>query len=158
MSAEAALRQTLKDSSPEVRIAAAEALHTQLNLWGVIQPPIAKQVALAYEQILLYGEHTWGGAASVNQYGEAFAKLDPKKYASLEASWEDKTDYIRDIETFYMAGEGRRLYGRTTTSSVPNKWAMTVREPLAPIEHGFTHYHLTLHPQPVTVRRWPVRA
>ena len=29
-----------------------------------------------------------------------------------------------------MAGEGRRLYGRTTTSAVPNKWAMTVREPL----------------------------
>ena len=30
----------------------------------------------------------------------------------------------------FMAGEGRRLYGRTTTSAVPNKWAMTVREPL----------------------------
>ena len=30
----------------------------------------------------------------------------------------------------FMAGEGHRLYGRTTTSAVPNKWAMTVREPL----------------------------
>ena len=30
----------------------------------------------------------------------------------------------------FMAGEGRRLYGRTATSAVPNKWAMTVREPL----------------------------
>ena len=30
----------------------------------------------------------------------------------------------------FMASEGRRLYGRTTTSAVPNKWAMTVREPL----------------------------
>jgi alpha-ketoglutaric semialdehyde dehydrogenase len=30
----------------------------------------------------------------------------------------------------FMAGEGRRLYGRTTTSAVPNKMAMTVREPL----------------------------
>ena len=29
-----------------------------------------------------------------------------------------------------MAGEGRRLYGRTTTSAVPNKYAMTVRHPL----------------------------
>ena len=47
------------------QIAAAEALHTQLNLWGVAQPPIAKDVALAYEKILLYGEHTWGGAAAV---------------------------------------------------------------------------------------------
>ncbi len=30
----------------------------------------------------------------------------------------------------FMAGEGRRLYGRTTTSAVPYKTAMTVREPL----------------------------
>jgi len=30
----------------------------------------------------------------------------------------------------FMAGEGRRLYGRTTTSAAPNRWVMTVREPL----------------------------
>ncbi len=30
----------------------------------------------------------------------------------------------------FMAGEGRRFYGRTTTSAVPNKYAMTVRQPL----------------------------
>lgn len=30
----------------------------------------------------------------------------------------------------YMAGEGRRLFGHTTTSELPNKFAMTVRKPL----------------------------
>lgn len=30
----------------------------------------------------------------------------------------------------FMAGEGQRLYGRTTVSGTPNKWAMTVRHPL----------------------------
>ncbi len=30
----------------------------------------------------------------------------------------------------FMAGEGRRLYGRTTTSATPHRLAMTVREPL----------------------------
>jgi len=30
----------------------------------------------------------------------------------------------------FMAGEGRRFYGRTTTSAVPNKYAMTIRQPL----------------------------
>lgn len=30
----------------------------------------------------------------------------------------------------FMAGEGRRFYGRTITSAVPNKHAMTVRQPL----------------------------
>ena len=31
---------------------------------------------------------------------------------------------------FFVAGEGRRFYGRTTTSAVPNKAAMTIRQPL----------------------------
>jgi len=31
---------------------------------------------------------------------------------------------------FFVAGEGRRYYGQTTTSAVPNKAAMTVRQPL----------------------------
>ena len=31
---------------------------------------------------------------------------------------------------FFVAGEGRRFYGRTTTSAVPHKVAMTVRQPL----------------------------
>jgi aldehyde dehydrogenase (NAD+) len=30
----------------------------------------------------------------------------------------------------FTAAEGRRFYGRTTTSAVPNKYAMTVRQPL----------------------------
>jgi acyl-CoA reductase-like NAD-dependent aldehyde dehydrogenase len=30
----------------------------------------------------------------------------------------------------FMAGEGRRFYGRTTTSAVPNKYAQTIRQPL----------------------------
>jgi hypothetical protein len=77
------------------QIATAEVFHTQLGLWGLPQKPVADKLALAYEKILLYGEHTWGGAAAVDQYGEAFKKINPKKYADLEASWEDKTDYIR---------------------------------------------------------------
>jgi aldehyde dehydrogenase (NAD+) len=31
---------------------------------------------------------------------------------------------------YFVAGEGRRLYGRTTTSAVPNRQAMVVRQPL----------------------------
>ncbi|MCY3018924.1 MAG: hypothetical protein NTW87_07845 [Planctomycetota bacterium] len=75
-------------------LSSAEVLHTQLGIWGVPQAEIAKDVALAYEQLLLYGEHTWGVAPSVNQYGD-FRKIPPQRYANLEASWEDKTDYIR---------------------------------------------------------------
>ena len=31
---------------------------------------------------------------------------------------------------FFVAGEGRRLYGRTTTSAMPNRTVMTVRRPV----------------------------
>lgn len=31
---------------------------------------------------------------------------------------------------FFMAGEGRRYYGKTTTSVVPNRYAMTIRQPV----------------------------
>jgi len=32
--------------------------------------------------------------------------------------------------TFYMAGEGRRMFGQTVPSELPNKFAMSVRQPL----------------------------
>ena len=32
--------------------------------------------------------------------------------------------------TFYMAGEGRRLFGQTTTSELPSKFCMSVRNPI----------------------------
>jgi len=31
-------------------------------------------------------------------------------------------------------------------------------EALPPIEHGFTHFRLTIHPQRISVRKWPARA
>jgi aldehyde dehydrogenase (NAD+) len=31
---------------------------------------------------------------------------------------------------FFIAGEGRRFFGRTTTSATPNKYALTMRQPL----------------------------
>jgi len=35
---------------------------------------------------------------------------------------------------------------------------VVVGDELAPIDHGFTHYQLTMHPQRVAVRTWPSRA
>ena len=35
---------------------------------------------------------------------------------------------------------------------------VTVSDALPPIEHGFTHHRLTIHPQRVAVRAWPTRA
>lgn len=76
-------------------MSAAEVLNTQLNFWGITTADETHDIEKAYEQCLLYAEHTWGGAASVNEYGEKFKKLPQEKYKDLEGSWEDKTDYIR---------------------------------------------------------------
>jgi len=79
-------------------IPALEGLNTQLKNWNIPVPDITKDISKAYENVLLYSEHTWGGSKSVNSYGEAFKKLSPESYKDLEGSWEDKTDYIRTVE------------------------------------------------------------
>jgi alpha-mannosidase len=76
-------------------IPAAEVLNTQLSHWGIATVNVSEDIAKAYENCLLYVEHTWGGAASVNEYGDKFKNLSPEEYKDLEGSWEDKTDYIR---------------------------------------------------------------
>ena len=44
---------------------------------------------------------------------------------------ETRGDVQEAIDTaFYMAGEGRRLFGVTTPSELPNKFAMAVRQPI----------------------------
>ena len=77
-------------------IPAVEVLHAQLGQWGVQAEAHDEEVAKAFEQSLLYSEHTWGLGQSVDVYGQAFKELPPAKYQKLEASWEDKTSYIRN--------------------------------------------------------------
>src|ERR1700693_2740366 len=44
---------------------------------------------------------------------------------------ETRGDVQEAIDTaYYMAGEGRRLFGPTTTSQLPHKFAMAVRQPI----------------------------
>jgi hypothetical protein len=79
-------------------MATAGALNTTLRAWKLDLPDPSKELAKAYEQSLLYSEHTWGGYASADVYGEAFHQLPPDKFKDLEASWEDKSDYIRTAD------------------------------------------------------------
>ena len=45
---------------------------------------------------------------------------------------ETRGDVQEAIDTgFFMAGEGRRMFGPTVPSELPNKFAMAVRQPLA---------------------------
>ena len=84
--------------SVHAELPGAELLRTELRERGVSLDSAKKEIASAYENILLYGEHTWGVAPAVNSYGDAFKKADPKLIAYLENSWEDKSNYIREAD------------------------------------------------------------
>ena len=101
--------------------------------------------------------------AAVEAAKRAFAKWRlvpaPRRaemvYRAAEILIERKEDYARDmtremgkvlketrgdvqeaIDTaYYMAGEGRRLFGPTTPSELPNKFAMAVRQPHRRLRH-----------------------
>ncbi|OQP63893.1 hypothetical protein A3860_23465 [Niastella vici] len=56
---------------------ALDGLHTQMKGWGIGVAPIAAELAKAYEQSLLYGEHTWGMNSAFgprNSYGDDWKK------------------------------------------------------------------------------------
>jgi hypothetical protein len=80
-------------------ITLTESLNTQLRTWGLDVPAATLVVSAAYEQSLLYGEHTWGGSISwigrKLSYGEDFRKDRAKgRFQRIEGSWDEHTDYI----------------------------------------------------------------
>jgi hypothetical protein len=86
-------------------IGGMDQLSTLETIWGIYCPDLRKVTADAYEQSLLYSEHTWGLA---NQhylkvpYGKAWQELWeaglPPQYKLLEESWKDKADYINNVQ------------------------------------------------------------
>lgn len=56
---------------------ALDGLHTQMKAWGIPVAPISAKLTKAYEQSLLYSEHTWGMNAEFGprySYGEDWKK------------------------------------------------------------------------------------
>lgn len=86
-------------------IGGMDQLSTLETIWGIYRPNLRKITADAYEQSLLYSEHTWGLA---NQhyikvpYGKAWDELWerglPPQYKLMEESWRDKADYINNVQ------------------------------------------------------------
>ena len=59
----------------------------------------------------------------------AIAELVARETGKSRSDALGETDAATEMG-FFVAGEGRRFYGQTTTSAVPNKAAMVVRQPL----------------------------
>ena len=75
------------------------------------------------------GEILFRAARLLVDRKEEFAEQMTREMGKVLAETRGDVQEAIDM-TFYMAGEGRRLFGQTTPSELPNKAAMTARSPL----------------------------
>jgi aldehyde dehydrogenase (NAD+) len=68
-------------------------------------------------------------AMLMREHRSAIAELVARETGKSKKDALGETDAAIEMG-FFVAGEGRRFYGQTTTSAVPNKSAMVVRQPL----------------------------
>ncbi len=75
------------------------------------------------------GEILYRFAQLMAEHKERLARAMTREMGKVLA--EARGDVQEGIDiAFLMAGEGRRLFGDTTPSELPDKWAMSVREPI----------------------------
>ena len=75
------------------------------------------------------GEIIYRIAARLAKDKEELSQQMTREMGKIIAETRGDTQEAIDM-TYYMAGEGRRLFGVTTPSEMPNKFNMTVRQPL----------------------------
>src|SRR6478672_11996345 len=75
------------------------------------------------------GEIMYAFAALMARHKERLARAMTREMGKVIA--EARGDVQEGIDiAFLMAGEGRRMFGDTTPSELPDKWAMSIRQPL----------------------------
>jgi alpha-ketoglutaric semialdehyde dehydrogenase len=89
----------------------------------------AAQPAWAALTVVKRGDILRQIAMLMQQHRSAIAALVAKETGKSKKDALGETDAAIEMG-FFVAGEGRRFYGQTTTSAVPNKAAMVVRQPL----------------------------
>jgi aldehyde dehydrogenase (NAD+) len=87
------------------------------------------QPAWAATTVVRRGDILRQVAILMRERREAIAALVSRETGKSKKDALGETDAAIEMG-FFVAGEGRRFYGQTTTSAVPNKAAMVVRQPL----------------------------
>lgn len=68
----------------------------------------------------------------IKERKDALANIITSEVGKTKIEAEGEVQEAIDM-AYYMAGEGRRMFGHTIPSELPNKWAMSVREPVGVI-------------------------
>ena len=93
---------------------ALDSLDTHLKIFGLATAPLAQPLATAYENSLLYGEHTWGmngqfGGRDLWPLAEWKRKLPLDRQEKFLQSFDDKRAYIRTTDKIVMGELQSRL-------------------------------------------------
>jgi alpha-ketoglutaric semialdehyde dehydrogenase len=95
---------------------AVKAAETALPMWR--RTPAPKR-----------GEILYAFGALMAQHKERLARAMTREMGKVLS--EARGDVQEGIDIAYlMAGEGRRMFGETTPSELPDKWAMSIRQPI----------------------------
>src|SRR6195256_3100778 len=95
---------------------AVDAAKEAYKTWRLVPAPKRAEILFRAAELLL-------------QRKEEFSKDMTREMGKVLA--ETRGDVQEAVDTaFYMAGEGRRLFGQTTPSELPNKFAMSIRQPV----------------------------
>jgi alpha-ketoglutaric semialdehyde dehydrogenase len=94
--------------------AAVEAAKQAYKTWRLVPAPKRAEILFRAAELLV-------------QRKEEFSKDMTREMGKVLAETRGDVQEAIDM-TYYMAGEGRRLFGQTTPSELPNKFAMSVRQ------------------------------
>ena len=107
------------------RIAALEALDTLLGVWGTFSGSAAGTVREAYENTLLFGEHTWGPDVSRYagyRYGNEWKEqLAAGRYKFLLEGFDQKRAYARKAAALVDRATGERMNALAAAVQVPGR-------------------------------------
>jgi acyl-CoA reductase-like NAD-dependent aldehyde dehydrogenase len=93
---------------------AVDAAKEAYKTWRLVPAPKRAEILFRAAELLL-------------QRKEEFSKDMTREMGKILAEARGDVQEAIDM-TYYMAGEGRRLFGQTTPSELPNKFAMSVRQ------------------------------
>src|ERR1700730_5980280 len=101
-------------SSPKEVNAAVDAAREAYKSWRLVPAPKRAEILFRAAELLVKRK-------------EEFSRDMTREMGKLLAETRGDVQEAIDM-TYYMAGEGRRLFGQTTPSELPNKFAMSVRQ------------------------------
>jgi len=93
---------------------AVDAAAAAYKKWRLVPAPKRAEILFRAAELLV-------------QHKEEFSKDMTREMGKVLAEARGDVQEAIDM-TYYMAGEGRRLFGQTTPSELPNKFAMSVRQ------------------------------